>query len=77
MQGSLVMQDKETDSYWSIMTGKSEGGAQGGTRLNELPVGVKLQWKEWVRRHPDTVVLSVDGVGGPRPYGLLTVFRIR
>jgi hypothetical protein len=52
LHSALVMQDKETDSYWSIMTGDS---------LAELPLGVKSQWKDWVASHPDTVVLSVEG----------------
>ena len=58
---SLVMQDKETDSYWSIMTGESLSGEFKGTELVELPYGAKAQWKDWVAEHPDTLVLSVDG----------------
>lgn len=61
LQGSLVMQDKETDSYWSIMTGSSLAGSYSGTGLQELPLGVKTQWKDWVKAHPDTRILSVDG----------------
>ena len=56
---SLVMQDKETDSYWSIMTGEALSGPFKGTRMDELPSGRKVQWKEWVAEHPDTLVLSV------------------
>ena len=58
---SLVMQDKETDSYWSIMKGGSTAGQLSGTALVELPVSEKTSWAEWVARHPDTKVLSVDG----------------
>lgn len=65
LNASLVMQDRQTDSYWSIMTGDSVGGELEGTRLEELPVGVKTQWKDWVRQHPDTLVLSVGGVEDP------------
>jgi hypothetical protein len=61
MHSSLVMQDKETDSYWSIMTGDSLAGELKGTPLEELPVGVKAQWKDWFAAHPDTLVLSVEG----------------
>ena len=61
LHAALVMQDKETDSYWSIMTGDSLAGEFRGTRLEELPLGVKAQWKDWVAEHPDTLVLSVDG----------------
>jgi hypothetical protein len=59
MNASLVMQDKQTDTYWSIMSGKAEAGALAGTRLEELPVGKKTTWAEWVAEHPDTLVLSV------------------
>lgn len=62
MYASLVMQDKETDSYWPIMTGVSLAGEYRGTRLVELSFGTKAQWKDWVAEHPDTLVLSVDGI---------------
>ncbi len=58
MNASLVMQDKETDTYWSIMSGKAEAGELNGTALAELPFGKKVQWKDWVAEHPDTLVLS-------------------
>ncbi len=59
---SLVMMDKETDSYWSLMTGEALVGEYEGTRLEELPVGEKIQWKDWVARYPRTLVLSIDGI---------------
>jgi len=62
MHASLIMQDKETDSYWSIMSGDSLAGEFKGTTLRELPLGEKAQWKNWVADHPNTLVLSVDGV---------------
>lgn len=58
---SLVMQDKETDTYWSIMSGTAIGGEMSGTELTELPVSEKARWDEWRERHPDTLVLSVRG----------------
>lgn len=58
---SLVMRDRETDSWWSIMSGRAIGGALAGRRLEELPVAVKTTWRDWRRAHPDTQVLSVDG----------------
>ena len=61
MHAALVMRDQETDTYWSIMTGDAIAGDLKGTRLEELPLGEKAQWKDWVARHPDTVVLSVGG----------------
>ena len=59
MNASLVLQDKQTDTYWSIMSGKAEAGALSGTALTELPVSEKVTWAEWVARHPNTLVLSV------------------
>lgn len=61
IDASLVMQDKETDTYWSIMKGKAIGGELEGHPLVELPVTSKVQWKDWLRRHPETLVLSVEG----------------
>ena len=56
------MRDRETDSWWSIMTGNAIGGEMDGADLVELPFGEKATWGDWVSRHPDTQVLSVDGV---------------
>jgi hypothetical protein len=58
---ALVMRDLETDSYWSIVTGDAIGGALEGTELREIPVSRKMQWRDWRRLHPDTLVLSVEG----------------
>ena len=33
-----------------------------GTKLRELPVSVKVQWKDWVEKFPNTLVLSVDSL---------------
>ena len=61
MDASLVMRDRETDSWWSIMTSDAIGGELDGTDLVALPQGEKATWRDWRRRHPDTLVLSVDG----------------
>lgn len=61
IHATLIMQDRETDSYWSIMTNESIHGKKKGTKLNELPVGVKTQWKNWKENYPGTLVLSVNG----------------
>lgn len=61
LHSGLVMADKETDSFWSIMTGDALAGPLEGTELRELPLGVKVRWKDWVAEHPDTLVLSVGG----------------
>ena len=61
VNASLVMRDKETGSLWPILRGKAETGPLAGTALEELPVGVKARWDDWVREHPGTLVLSVRG----------------
>ena len=60
-QASLVMRDRETDSWWSIMTSRAIGGELEGADLVELPYGEKTTWAEWRARHPDSLVLSVGG----------------
>lgn len=60
-EATLVMRDRETDSWWSIVTGDAVGGDLKGQKLLELPVGEKVRWGEWRERYPDTQVLSVDG----------------
>lgn len=61
IHGSLIMQDRETDTYWSIMRGEAIGGALKGAKMQELPYGEKMRWRDWVKKHPDTLVLSVGG----------------
>ena len=61
MHGSIVMQDKETDSYWPILQGRAMYGAMTGTALEVLPVSVKVLYRDWLREHPDTLVLSSLG----------------
>ena len=58
---ALVMRDRETDSWWSIMSSDAIGGELQGAGLEELPVGEKVTWGEWRQRHPDTKVLSING----------------
>jgi hypothetical protein len=61
MHSSLVMQDFETDSYWAIMSGEAIAGEFKGTKLRELPIGEKMRWKDWKKKYPNTLVLSVRG----------------
>lgn len=61
IESALVMQDKETDTYWSVMKGQAIAGELDGTKLDELPVGMKMRWKEWVQLYPETEVLSIEG----------------
>lgn len=51
------MQDLETKSYWSHVTGECLIGKMKGKKLNTIPV-VQTSWKEWFRAHPATKVLK-------------------
>lgn len=70
INSSLVMQDRETDSFWSIMRGRSLEGQLQGTALKEIALNEKMTWAEWRQQHPDTQVLSVNGAEDQAPaYG--------
>ena len=63
LNASLVMRDAQTDSWWSIMTGDAIEGSMKGQKLKELPsLGTKTTWGAWHQQHPNSKVLSVDGV---------------
>ncbi|MEM8962494.1 MAG: DUF3179 domain-containing (seleno)protein [Acidobacteriota bacterium] len=61
MQASLVMRDRQTDSWWPIMTGEALAGPLEGQPLTELQVSEKATWADWKTRYPHTTVLSVEG----------------
>jgi len=53
------MQDNETGSYWSHVTGEALSGKLKGERLVILPV-VQTKWSKWFASHPQTKVLKKD-----------------
>ena len=61
MDASLVMRDRETDSWWGMIRGEALAGPMKGAPLVELPVSSKSTWREWRAEHPASSVLSVDG----------------
>lgn len=69
------MYDHQTESLWHNLTGEPVVGSltQSGIKLTVLPV-VITTWENWLRDHPDTVVLDIntgferDYTPG-RPYG--------
>lgn len=61
LEASLVMRDRQTDSWWALMSSQAIGGPLEGTKLPEIAGSVKTTWGEWRAKHPDTLVLSVDG----------------
>ena len=48
---SLVMIDKETQSYWSQLLGQSMRGKLTGSVLKTIP-SVMTDWESWHRRYP-------------------------
>ena len=68
-RSNKLMYDQATKSMWSTLEGRPVVGALvgKGIELERLHV-VTTTWKEWRRRHPDTLVLSLD-TGHQRNYG--------
>jgi hypothetical protein len=56
-RNSLIMQDRETESAWSHVTGRAIEGKATGAQLVRLDA-VQTVWKKWVEAHPDTTVLT-------------------
>jgi hypothetical protein len=56
-RNSLIMQDRETGTYWSHVTGEALEGPLKGKKLSMLPA-VHTTWKSWRDRHPATTVLE-------------------
>jgi hypothetical protein len=50
------MQDKETGSLWSHITGEAFEGSMKGQHLKNIP-SVQTTWSLWMKQHPDTKVL--------------------
>ena len=68
-RSNKLMYDKTTQSLWSTVRGEPVLGplAERGIVLEQLSM-VTTTWAEWVRRHPDTTVLSLN-TGHRRDYG--------
>lgn len=65
-RNSLVMQDEQTGSLWSHVSGEGLDGPLAGRTLRKLH-GVQTTWEEWVDEHPETQVLDKPGrIAGSR-----------
>ncbi len=58
-ENDLVLIDRETNSYWWQLAGRSIVGRLSGAELPALP-SVTTTWAQWLADHPDTSVLSHD-----------------
>jgi hypothetical protein len=82
-RNSLIMQDEETGTLWSHVSGEGLEGPHEGERLETLPM-VQSTWGEWRRAHPETKVLrKSEAVSGSHYEGYFTnpdrvgIFRSR
>ena len=74
-RSNKLMYDHATKSLWSTLTGTPVVGplVGKGIELNSLYV-VTTTWREWRKRHPATLVLSLD-TGHQRDYGEGVAYR--
>lgn len=74
-RSNKLMYDHATKSLWSTLSGTPVVGplAGKGIELKTLHV-VTTTWKEWKKRHPQTLVLSLD-TGHQRDYGEGVAYR--
>ena len=74
-RSNKLMYDQDTQSLWNTFLGQPVIGplVGKGIKLEYLSV-VTTTWEEWQRRHPDTLVLSLD-TGHTRDYGEGVAYR--
>lgn len=53
----VLLYDRQTESLWSQISTEAITGVWQGSRLEQIPAN-HTTWGDWVRRHPDTKVLS-------------------
>ena len=56
---SLVLIDKETQSYWSHLLGEAMRGKLTGAVLKPIP-SVMTDWKKWRKRYPQSTVVVMS-----------------
>jgi len=62
----VLLYDRETESLWSQILGRSVAGKRVGTELVPLPIS-HTTWRNWQEQHADTLVMSND-TGHSRDY---------
>lgn len=58
-QGLPVLQDRETGTVWSAISGEALSGPLAGKRMALIP-SIILIWERWKEFHPDSWVLAED-----------------
>lgn len=56
-RNSLVMIDRETETWWSQVTGRAIHDKHRGAQLQKLEA-IETSWREWYTAHPDTKLLK-------------------
>jgi len=65
-KSNVVLYDHQTESLWSQLMEKAVAGSLAGKALNKIE-STRTSWKDWKRRHPQTLVLSTN-TGYARDY---------
>lgn len=70
-QGTALLYDHQTNSYWRHLTGECIEGPLKGTVLTRITSGRHTTWDEWRRTHPRTDVIAQEAryVGQPADKG--------
>ena len=55
----VLLYDRKTESLWSQIMSEAVSGPRLGAQLKPLPAS-HTNWRDWVARYPDTLVLSTD-----------------
>ncbi len=63
---NLLLYDRATESLWSQLKMQAVTGKMTGTALKPVPL-LDTTWRDWRKRHPNTMVLSLD-TGHKRDY---------
>jgi len=56
-RNSLIMIDRETNTFWSQVTGRAIDGQHRGAQLEKLEA-IETSWEKWSKTHPETKLLK-------------------
>lgn len=58
-KSSVLIYDHQTETVWSQLLNKAIAGKKVGQKL-KLLTSSRTTWKRWKKKHPKTLVLSID-----------------